>query len=143
MSERKDPRMRHGHRSKAENAHDAVPPGADLTWPEAPERWHHAARDWYLSLQVSAQVRDYQQSDVALAMILAEDLSRHLAYERQPIGGNAMNAFLTGCSALLATAGDRRRLRMELARPDTVHEGAHLAAVESIGARRKSDDAGA
>ncbi|MBO4241463.1 hypothetical protein [Pseudonocardia alni] len=75
--------MRHGHRSKAEKAYDEVTP-MPVEWPEVPERWHYAARDWYLSLQWSAQVVDYQQSDVALAVILAEDLSRHLAYERRP-----------------------------------------------------------
>lgn len=125
--------MRDGHRSKAEDGHDEVTT-MPVGWPEAPERWHYAARDWYLSLQRSAQVVDYQQSDVALAVILAEDLSRHLAYERQPAGGNAMAAFLTGCRELLATAGERRRLRMELARPEPV-DGAHLAAVASISDR--------
>lgn len=138
MVQRKDPRTRHGHRSAAENAaYTEIPRGADLTWPEAPGHWHDAAQRWYLSLQVSAQVRDYQQSDVALAFVLAEDLARHLAYERQPIGGNAMSAFLTGCRELLATPAERRRLGLELAAPDSAHEGAALAAVESISGRRR------
>jgi hypothetical protein len=75
-----------------------------------------------------------------LAVILAEDLSRRLVYERQPIGGNAMAAFLTGCRELLATAGERRRLRMELARPEPV-DGARLAAVASISDRRPTSGA--
>lgn len=135
MAERKDPRMRHGHRTAAENAHDEVA-RHPISWPAPGEEWHAAARRWYESLAQSGQVVDYQQSDVELAWILADDLSRHLRFDGQPIGAAAVTAFLAGCRDLLATPAERRRQRLELARHGADQEKHRLAAVESISARR-------
>lgn len=139
MADRKHPNQRHRHESKARGEYTELPRGADLTWPTAPQGWHDAARRWYESLQVSAQVRDYQASDVALAMILGEDLSRHLNFADQPIGGAALASFLSGCEQLLCSAGSRRRARMELAAPDAGAEH-RLAAVQSLAERRPGDN---
>ena len=130
----KHPDQRHGHRTTAENSHDEVPPRA-VNWPEPSESWHELARDWYLSLEQSAQSVDYQQSDVTMARVLAEDLSRHLVY-KGPLGGNAMTAFLSGCTDLLASAGARRRAKLELSRGDGGQGDAKAGAVASLAARR-------
>lgn len=129
----KRPDMRHGHGAQ-NDPFDEVTPMA-VTWRE-PGDWHEAAEAWYLSLQQSAQAIDYQQSDAETAWVLAEDLSRHLAW-KGPMGGNALSAFLSGCSSLLATAGDRRRAKMELARPDAAGDSARDGAVASLSAQRR------
>lgn len=146
----KRPDMRHGHRTAAEQAFDEVEP-MPVVWPDVPPApepepgrkpwpydtgWHPIAVNWYSALAASAQSTDYQQSDVATAYVLAEDLSRHLS-TFGPMGGNALSAFLSGCSSLLATAGDRRRVKMELARPNPEADTAHSGAVASISAARR------
>lgn len=131
----KHPAERHGHRTAAENSYDEVE-GLPVNWHEPGEKWPDAARRWYLSLAQSAQAADYQQSDAETAWILAEDLARHLAF-KSPLGGNAMTAFLSGCSSLLATAGDRRRAKLELSRPNAGQNDAAAGAVASLAARRK------
>ena len=136
----KRPDLRHGHRSRAEQtAFDEVEPRS-VTWPDPDPSWHELARDWYRSLGQSAQVAEFQQSDVMTARILADHVSRELS-TRGPMTGNSLAAFLSGCSALLATAGDRRRAKLELARPDSDPDRHRLAAVSSI--RDRKPDAGA
>lgn len=95
--------------------------------------WHPTAVAWYTSLTRSGQAIFYEQSDWATAYILAEQLS--LSMEPRPIqigvdadgkpeyrsmvmpmNGASMTAFLKGAAALMATEGDRRRLRIELDR---------------------------
>lgn len=133
--------QKHGHRTRAEQAHDTISATIDgdtLDWPEPGEHWHDYARDWYLALARSGQARDYTPSDVATAVVLAENLSRNLHYTGS-MSGNALSAFLNGCTDLLATAGARRRVKLELD-----HDGgtdvadAHRAAVTSLTERRRS-----
>lgn len=138
----KHPDRRHGHRTKAENAHDSGPAllgeGESLTWPPPSEHWHEYARDWYLSLQTSGQAISYTPSDVHTARVLTENLSRNLHSDR-PIGGNALSAWLTGAGDLLVTAGARRRAKLELESGPNAHQvTAEDSAVASLGAYRKA-----
>lgn len=130
----KRPDMRHGHRTAAESTFDEVEP-RPVTWPEPGAHWHGAAVRWYRSLAESAQSVDYQQTDIETAWVTAENLARYLADDR-PMNGPAMTAFLSACTDLLATAGARRRAKLELARPDTVGDSAYSGAVASLAARR-------
>lgn len=98
--------------------------------PEADPKWHPIASQWYLSLAQSAQAEFYQPSDWATAYILAESISRDLnpqfvavsettgeaIYERIPMKGASLSAYLKGFTALMVTEGDRRRARMEIER---------------------------
>lgn len=104
--------------------------------PLAPdEGWHPAARLWFDSLASSGQAVFYQASDWASAWVVAESISREL--NPQPIvvagadgeaaqvemhslppKGASLSAWLKAFTALMATEGDRRRLRLELERPD-------------------------
>lgn len=129
----KRPDMRHGHGAQ-NDPFDQVAP-EPVTWPEPSADWHELARDWYLGLQQSAQVIDFQQSDIGVARIMAEDVSRNLHY-RGPMSGNALSAFLSGCSDLLATAGARRRAKLELSRPNTGPSEAATGAAASLAAHR-------
>lgn len=135
----KAPGQRHGHRTKAEQAHDEVPRTTvddfGLEWPAPSEDWHEIARDWYLSLQTSGQAIDYTPSDIQTARILATSVSRNLQ-RGGPISSNGLAVFLSGCSDLLCTAGARRRVKMELRKDDGATQNAHAAAAASLSARR-------
>lgn len=135
----KRPDMKHGHRTAAELQHDEMAP-MPVTWPEPGEHWDSAAVRWYRSLEESAQSIDYQQSDVSLAWVTAENLSRYLADDK-PMNGPAMTAFLAANTDLLASAGARRRAKLELARPDGAADAAQDAAVASLAAKRRSKSA--
>jgi hypothetical protein len=94
--------------------------------------WHPIAEATYLSLARSGQAIFYEPSDWHTAYALCEMLSRelspkpivvmdgedgsHIEWVKQPVNGAVMNAFLKGWTALMATEGDRRRLRIELER---------------------------
>lgn len=94
--------------------------------------WHPIAEATYLSLARSGQCIFYEPSDWHTAYALCEMLSRELSskpmlvtdaegatsiqWVKQPVNGAVMNAFLKGWTALMATEGDRRRLRIELER---------------------------
>lgn len=94
--------------------------------------WHKIAEDAYLSLAKSGQAIFLEPSDWATAYILCETLSRELnpkpivvqvaegetevQWVMQPVNGSVLSAFLKGWSNLMATEGDRRRLRIELNR---------------------------
>lgn len=94
--------------------------------------WHPIAVDAYLSLTKSGQSIFMEPSDWATAVVLCEMVSRELKpkpivvpqgeegsevqWVIQPVNGAVMNAFLKGWASLMATEGDRRRLRIELER---------------------------
>lgn len=99
--------------------------------------WHPIAEQAYLSLSKSGQVIFMEPSDWGTAYALCEMLSRELKpkpivvpgaegegskvqWVIQPVNGAVMNAFLKGWASLLATEGDRRRLRIELERKKAV-----------------------
>jgi hypothetical protein len=123
------------------NRSDEVEKGAGarkVRAPRANPKWHPVARAWFNSLGRSGQSRFYEPSDWALAVLMAESISRDLApqfvgfeegtdgdgnafvkpcLQALPMKGAALAAYLKGMSNLLVTEGDRRRLRLELERP--------------------------
>lgn len=95
--------------------------------PEADPAWHPIAQAWLTSLSGSGQSVFYEPSDWALAMLIAESISRDLEpqfvgftedgeilKESLPLKGASLGAYLKGMTALLVTEGDRRRMRLEL-----------------------------
>lgn len=81
--------------------------------PADPE-WHPIARDWYEALAESGQSVFYQKSDWATARYVADAMSRNLAAPR--FSAQLFAAVMAATTSLLATEGDRRRLRIELQR---------------------------
>ncbi len=93
------------------------------------------ALGWYRSLALSGQSWWYQASDWATAVVLAEEMDRCL--KPQVVGidkegnvvraerpmGTSLAAILKGAASLMATEGDRRRLRIELERKARVEPG--------------------
>lgn len=136
-----------GHRTKAElagaeivnldNIDDALLQKAEVGMIPAEENWHPVAKQWYESLALSGQKIYYQPSDWAIAYLLAESLSRDFkpqfvgmneesgepVFEKIPLKGASLGAYLKGFTALLATEGDRRRMQIELERESLKGQG--------------------
>lgn len=106
-----------------------APGAAEVEIPEADAEWHPVARRWYESLATSGQRAFYEPSDWATAYLLAESMSRELHPQpivssegevtmvRFPPKAASVAAWLKGTTALLATEADRRRVSLELERP--------------------------
>lgn len=88
--------------------------------PEPDAAWHPIARDWFVSLGQSGQSAMYEPSDWAMARLGAEMMSTLCSGERP--SAQMLASLLSLTSSLLATEGDRRRLRLELARGPQVDE---------------------
>src|SRR3954468_17252616 len=113
VPERSEARRR---RNKTDDVDLVKAPSSPTDLPELPEPdalWHPIATDWYLSLRESGQAAFYQPSDWAMARYAAELMSRGLLEERPP-NGQYVAALNSVMSSLLTTAGDGRRVRIEL-----------------------------
>lgn len=112
---------------------DAVPTRSRAEAPAAAEHWHAVAAAWYESLAKSGQSVFYEASDWATAFLIAESISRdlnpqfvgltekgELAYESIPLKGASLSAYLRAMAVLMVTEGDRRRLQVELQKPQAV-----------------------
>lgn len=117
------------------NLHQAQPDKVAVTGPAVkppPIRRdiHPLARRWYRALAASGQSRFYESSDWALALVVAEAIDDYMAEPR----ASKFTGILSGSSLLLATEGDRRRMRLELTR-EAVDDDEH-AAVTALGSYR-------
>jgi len=100
--------------NKAEVPTDTVKTAGRVRIPAASKGWHAIAREWYLSLKDSGQSKFYEPSDWMTAKYAADLMSKLLSYERPSAQLVAsLNSLL---ASLLATEGDRRRVRMEIER---------------------------
>ena len=108
-----------GHRSKEELAGSRITKAAgadDVAQPSPDPDWHPiAARLWH-SLGESGQSRFYEPSDWAVAYSLMDDLSHYKASSKR--SGQMLATIMSALSSLLVTEGDRRRVQIELARPN-------------------------
>lgn len=115
IGKRSEERM--GHRSKEEKAEVTKAPGALVVAVPAPdELWHPIALRWYEALAESGQSRFFEPSDWAAAQYAAEAMSRNLN-AGQRFSAQLFAAIWSAMNDLLTTEGDRRRVRMELQRP--------------------------
>ena len=100
-----------------------APAGPVVSGVVADPSWHPVMRRWFESLAESGQSAFYEASDWATAAVVAETMSRDLL-DGEPVKAASIAAFLKGCTALLATDGDRRRAALELQRGPVVDEEA-------------------
>lgn len=94
---------------KVEVYGDVVMPALDL-----PFEPHPMVEDWYESLRLSAQSRFYEPSDWEYARLAAFIMNNILNSARP--SPEMFKALQSAMSNLLVTEGDRRRLRIEIAR---------------------------
>lgn len=93
---------------------DNAPAAAEVERPAADAGWHAIAARWYDALAESGQSTFYEPSDWATAYYVAEAMSRNLSGGR--FSAQLFAAVMSASTSLLATEGDRRRLRLELER---------------------------
>lgn len=98
--------------------------------PAAKADWHPIAKRWFGSLRRSGQSQFYEESDWAMAYLIAESISRDLkpqvvgvveetgeiVYAVIPMKGASLAAYLKAMTSLLVTEADRRRAGIELER---------------------------
>jgi hypothetical protein len=119
----------------------ASAPGApEVARPEADAEWHPIARDWYDSLARSGQSAFYEPSDWATARYVAEAMSRSLVAAK--MSGQLFAAVMSASTVLLATEGDRRRLRIELERAAAKSDSPDEVVTELDAYRRRAAGAG-
>jgi hypothetical protein len=101
--------------------------------PRADPEWHPIARKFWDGLKTSGQADFYQNSDWAFAYSLMDDLSY---YKKSPKRSSQMLASIyTAMASLLATEGDRRRVRLELEAPEPDSKPAELVAIDGYKAK--------
>lgn len=109
------PQAQRRRRNKPAVPVDTVPArGFSGPAPRPDDAWHPIAREWFLALAESGQARFYEPSDWAMARLGAEMMSNLCSSDRP--SAQMLVSVLQITSGLLATEGDRRRLRLELAR---------------------------
>lgn len=91
------------------------------------KNWHPRAIAWYDSLKSSGQEDFYQDSDWAMAKIIADYLTRWYSNPK----AMDMTNIMTMMGRLGTTEGDRRQiLRVELEKPVEEDKSASLIAIE-------------
>ena len=113
MPKRSEERRR---RNAVQGLERAATPAVKVRPPAASKDWHPAARRFYRDLARSGQASFYEPSDWSVAWLLAERMTRLLNDDApNPAAWAALDAAM---GRLLATEGDRRRMRLELVRED-------------------------
>lgn len=131
----------------------------DVLLPEADPDWEPLTHSYWESFARSGQAVFYEPSDWMTAYMLMEVLDRHLKPQDirtgeirpaqqeggeveyvftpkvVPLPGNVLSSILKGLTSLMATEGDRRRLKIELERR-AAREAAAEGTVTDITQRR-------
>ena len=109
--------------------------GGERVTPEWNPDWHPVAARWFGSLAASGQSVFYESSDWATAYVIAESMSLEFL-SGEPPKAASLAAWLKGMSSLMVTEGDRRRVRLELERPQS-EGGDGEASVSELDAYRE------
>jgi hypothetical protein len=123
---------------------------ANVKPPAAKRDWHPIAKAWYKALAASGQSEFYEPSDWAMALMVAESISRDLnpqvvavpektgkpVFEKVPMKGASLSAYLKAMTDLMVSEAARRRAGIALKRAgaDTdsgEKDGAKVVAMES------------
>lgn len=109
-------------RNKATRKADKIYAEGGVEQPEPPAAWGLMAKEWYRSLEDSAQAEFYEPSDWQTAIVAGWLLDEWMNTRR----ATTMGEFRMLCSQLMATEGERRRARLEIHRnaPDEDKKGA-------------------
>lgn len=122
-----------GHRSRAELEGETVSSapagrGGGAKPPAEDPKWHRIAKKIWRAAKTSGMARYYEETDWAVLYSLMDDLSEYKQQARR--SSQMLAAILAGLTALGLTEGDRRRMQIELARPDVEETTAGQAEVE-------------
>ena len=109
-----------------------APAAAKVRVPAADRTWHKVAANWYRSLKASGQSRYYEPSDWATAYYYAELMSASLRSDEP--NASLVSAIINGTRDLMTTEGQRRRVSLELTRPDTGSDSEEVEAQSRVAA---------
>jgi hypothetical protein len=140
-------------RNKNSQAEQIDPVIDEVPVPEMNDDWHPMAQQWFASLSLSAQAQFYEPSDWALAVVIADSISRQMSpqvvgvnpvsgepiFGTVPANGAQIQAWLKAMHVLMATEGDRRRFRVEVDRSGTIDDHPE---VPNLNDYRSTDAAG-
>ena len=107
-----------------------VPGARKVRVPPPSKTWDAMARAWYLSLKASGQSRYYEPSDWQQAYMLADQMTRMRELD-QP-NAAMLNAIVAATRDLMTTEGQRRRLHVELTRPEQAGDPEQDAAAADV-----------
>lgn len=96
-------------------------PKPNVKVPRVSPSWHPAMKEWYRSLKRSRQSAYYEDSDWQAAHLAATIMSIELN-EDGPVKAATWAEFNRVSANLLTTEGERRRLRVELNKPETAED---------------------
>lgn len=96
---------------------------------EPDPNWEPIAIELYESLFSSGQSDYYQDSDIALAWSLCDDLS--YAKRSPKRSGQLLQTIYSGLERLAVAYGDRMRLRLELSTPPPEEDDAEVVAMDA------------
>lgn len=117
IPKREDQRRRRNLAPSSDHA-----PIGEVKIPGTPRAWHPLAKEMFNSLKASGQSRFYAQSDWAYAKVVCARMSQ-LLFENVT-SGSAWAPVDSGLARLMATEGDRRKMRLELVREEIAAEQA-------------------
>ncbi|WP_030949258.1 hypothetical protein [Streptomyces sp. NRRL S-646] len=117
-----------------------APGGAAPEIPPGDEGWHPIAARWYASLAESGQSQFYEASDWAMAVYLAEAMSRNLNSGK--FSAQLLQTVPSGMTDLPTSEGARRRARVELERHDVGEDPREVARVTLMETYRKAASGG-
>lgn len=104
-----------GHRTKEEQPDKTT--GEVVKPPPASREWAPEARNWYKALKRSGQSHWFEPSDWEYARLLCRLLTEQLQRAKGP-SSEMVKAILNGMDQLATTEAARRRLRIEVERPE-------------------------
>jgi hypothetical protein len=102
-----------GHKAKKDKA-TAVESFSTVPVPEADPYWCSEAKEWYASLDMSGQSRFFEPSDWQQALIVGALITQLMAKPSAPLA----KVVLAAMSELGSTEAARRRMRIEVERPE-------------------------
>ena len=125
---------RAGHRTRAEQP-DRVHLRTPVRVPPAHRSWHPQAKAWYRALARSGQARYFEPSDWELARLVCELLTRQLASGKPQAA--VLQTIFAAMQRLGTTEADRRRMGIEVERPEAQAEEATEAKLAVLERYRK------
>lgn len=99
-------------------------------WPQPDKDWHPRVKEWFTALGNSGMEAFYEESDIAMARILADGLQEWYGSTRR--SALMFDTVLKHMAPLGVTEGERRRMRIELEVPEVPEQTTGAIAAEKL-----------